>query len=537
MSSSRRVDRLTLVCSTLVIAGCSLGNPYVVRESDPREHFCANKDQCTVSEAKRSAYELAQLYRGKLSAHARMESAVGAGGIVLGSAVLALAIGDAHRDAYGAAGVLGATLYGLSTWYSNKPREEIYAKGLLALSCATTAVRPVDLPPSERTKLTSTAQARTAIFDVQDAAQNLLEKLNQGLGTSEERAQAAAMIEQAQADLSAASTSLDAAAKLDSAASGAGNVLMDGVDAIGSAVDDALRKTVPEGTLAIKIGSSLGDIAGKIVPGWDVKVAMPARSQAAAAAAAQSRGADQSISAALLALSGKLINLQLEMAPIRGVLANFSASNISTGLDACKLLGLSTLSVMPAEIAFTAGTAASASVVISNGKPPYSATTVGATASGLELKNPLPFDRRLDVSITAAAAAGRHTVLVSDSNGNGVSLVVEVKKAASATPATTNTTKPPDAPKPPVAPKPLTVESLISALAKEHGNQALLAGKYVVAGFAVHDNEVMLKLNDDKKLEAADLATVEAEIDNWSVLERPMKQQLDDLKLVLVLPK
>lgn len=536
MSSSRRVDRLTLVCSTLVIAGCSLGNPYVIRESDPREHFCANKDQCTVSEAKRSAYELAQLYRGKLSAHARMESAVGAGGIVLGSAVLALAIGDAHRDAYGAAGVLGATLYGLSTWYSNKPREEIYAKGLLALSCATTAVRPLDLPPSERTKLTNTAQARTAIADVQDAARDLLEKLNQGLGTSEERAQGAAMIEQVQADLGAASTSLDAAAKLDSAASGAGNVLMDGVDAIGSAVDDALRKTVPEGTLAIKIGSSLGDIAGKVVPGWDVKVAMPGRSQGAAAAA-QARGADVSISAALLALSGKLINLQLEMAPIRGVLANFSASNISTGLDACKLLGLSTLSIMPAEIAFTAGTAASASVVISNGKPPYSATTVGATASGLELKNPLPFDRRLDVSITAAAAAGRHTVLVSDANGNGVSLVVEVKKAASATPATTDTTKPPNAPKPPDVPKPLTVTSLVSALNQEHGNQALLAGKYVVAGFAVKSNEVMLNLKDGKKLDAADLAKVEAEIDNWSVLERPMKQQLDDLKLVLVLPK
>jgi len=83
----------------------------------------------------------------------------------------------------------------------------------------------------------------------------------------------------------------------------------------------------------------------------------------------------------------------------------------------------------------------------------------------------------------------------------------------------------------------LTVESLISALAKEHGNQALLAGKYVVAGFAVKSNEVMLNLKDGKKLDAADLAKVEAEIDNWSVLERPMKQQLDDLKLVLVLPK
>ena len=533
MANLCQANRMTLICSALVIAGCSLGNPYVVRQSgDPRGHFCKDPNQCSVAEAKRSAYELAELYRAKLSAHARMESAVGAGGIVIGSAVMALAIADAHADAYRAAGAIGATVYGLSTWYSNKPREEIYAKGLLALSCATTAVQSVDLPTSERIKLSTTVTARKAVDEVQSAAQSLLSQVNAGLGTDQERAQATAMIEQAQADVLAASVSLEAAAKLDSAASSAGNALMDSVDAIGAAVDDALRKTVPEGTLAIKIGNSLGDIAGKIVPGWDVKVAMPAQEDTKIKA--QGRDPSKSISASLLVLSGKLINLQLELAPIRGVLSNFSASNITTGLDACKVLGLSALSVMPTELNFTAGTAGSASVVINNGKPPYSATTVGATAPGLELKNPLPFDRRLDVSITAATPAARHTVLVSDANGNGIALVIDVKKAATA-PAAPGVNANSEKPAPAPAPKALTAESFIAAL--NSGPKSLLGGAYLIESFTLDGRTVRLKLKDSVKIAAADLTKVEDEIDNWSVLGQPFPAQRTALNLTLELPR
>ena len=533
MSFNQRVDRVALICGTLVIAGCSLGNPYVMRDSkDPRARFCADQSQCTVSEAKSSAYELAQLYRGKLSAHARMESAVGTGGIIVGSAVLALAIGDAHSDAYGSAGLIGATIYGLSSWYSNKPREEIYAKGLVALSCATTAVRSVDLPRTERAKLSNTANARAAIYDVQSATQKLLADVNSGLGSDDERAQAVRMIEQAQTDVTAAGVSLDAAAKLESAASSAGNTLMDGVEAISSAVDDALRKTVPEGTLALKIGSSLGDIAGKIVPGWNIQAAMPTPSPATPKA--QNLGSTVSISPSLLLLSGKLIALQVEMAPIRGVLANFDGSNIATGLDACKILGLSALSIAPAEIAFMEGKAASASVVISNGKPPYSATSVGPAAPGLELKNPLPFDRRLDISITAAAPAGRHSVLVSDANGNGVALVVDIKKAATAAttgkaPSETSAVQSP--------PQPVKSDSLVAALNKEHSNTSLVGGKYVIANFVLADNKVSMNLKDGKKLEAADYSKVDAEIDNMSVLGKPFLEQLKAHNLILVLPK
>ncbi len=533
MAFRYRSNRLALACSTVLVTACSLGNPYVVREAgDPRQNFCVDRNQCTVAEAKSSAFELAQLYRNKLSAHARMEAAVGAGGIVLGSAVLALAIADAHPDAYGAAGVIGATVYGLNTWYSNKPREEIYAKGLLALSCAATAVRAVDVPTTERAKLRDTAKVLAAISGVSDAARRLLADANAGMGSAEERVQAAAMLEQAQADLTAASVSLDAAAKLDSAASGAGNALMDSVDAIGAAVDDALRKTVPEGSLAIKIGSSLGDIAGKIVPGWDVKVAMP--SSAKSGASAQSNLPQPSMSASLLVLSGKLIDLQLALSGIRGVLANFNGSGISTGLDACKLLGLSALSVLPAEIAFTAGTAASASVVINNGKPPYSATTVGATAPGLELKNPLPFDRRLDISITAATPAARHTVLVSDANGNGVSLFIDIKKAASPPPPAAS--KDTSSTKTPVEPKATTLEALVSAMNQELGNTRLLGGKYVVENFTVANGVVTINLRDGKKLDAAERKAAQDEMDNWSVLNRPFPEQLKDFGLEPAFP-
>ena len=209
MAFRYRSNRLALACSTVLVTACSLGNPYVVREAgDPRQNFCVDRNQCTVAEAKSSAFELAQLYRNKLSAHARMEAAVGAGGIVLGSAVLALAIADAHPDAYGAAGVIGATVYGLNTWYSNKPREEIYAKGLLALSCAATAVRAVDVPTTERAKLRDTAKVLAAISGVSDAARRLLADANAGMGSAEERVQAAAMLEQAQADLTAANNVL-----------------------------------------------------------------------------------------------------------------------------------------------------------------------------------------------------------------------------------------------------------------------------------------------------------------------------------------
>jgi hypothetical protein len=255
---------------------------------------------------------------------------------------------------------------------------------------------------------------------------------------------------------------------------------------------------------------------------------------------AQSRGPASSISSSLLVLSSKLITLQLELAPIRGVLANFSGSNVATGLDACKLLGLSALSIAPTELAFAAGTAASASVVINNGKPPYSATTVGPAAPGLEIKNPLPFDRRLDVSITAAAPAGRHSVLVSDANGNGVALVVDIKKAATTTPASTTNTSASTTPGTTAAsdtPKPSTADSLVAALNKEHSNTSLLAGKYVIANFALAGDKVSMNLKDGKKFDAPDYPKAVVEIDNLSVLGQPIPKQLKAQNLILVLPQ
>ena len=530
MISPRSRRYVLLLLGVLVLSGCGLANPYVVRpDTDPRQRLCANRSDCTVSEAKGSAYELASLYRKKLSDHARMESAVGAGGIVLGAAVLALAAADAHADAFKAAGVIGAATYGLNTWYSNKPRETIYAKGMVALSCAASAVRSVDLPVGERNKLMRTTGAMAAIYKVQSATQSLISVLDQNLGTVEERAKASAMIEQAQTDIVAAVASLDSAAKLDSAASSAGNVLMDSIDAIGAAVDEALQKTVPEGTLGIKIGNSLGAIAATIVPGWDVKVAMPK----AKIALAQGKTVSNSISAELLSLTNSLAGLQIELAPIRGVLANFGGSSVSAALDACKVLGMMALSVAPAQVSFTFGAVATASVVIDHGKPPYSATSIGASAPGLELKNPLPFDRRLDVSIAATTPVGIHTVLVSDANGNHASLVVEVKKVPAAdTPAAVG--KADDTTKKQVT---LTPASLVVAMNLELKEKSLVGGKYVIESFTQAGKIITLKFKGVSRINSADKDAVENEIDQLAVLNKPVNQQLKALGLALELPQ
>lgn len=543
IQSGRATLRLggTLACAILV-AGCSLGNPYVVRTSDQdRANLCAIHDECSVAEGKHYAYALASRYREKLSQHARMESSVGAGGIVLGSIVLALAASDAHVDAFKAAGVLGASGYGLNTWYSNKPREEIYAKGMVALSCAVSAVHPLALPRTERAKLSLFLdRAGSRIDTLSAAAASVRDITNTGVGTPEQRAMSAALLQASREEIERASVSAEAAAKLDSLSSAAGNALVDSVDRIEVAVDDALRKTVPEGTLALQIAGSLGDLAGKVVPGLKLTAGILALASSVPTSESGLPSTPSSRSSALEnatdALRSALTALRVEHARVTGVLAAFSGTGVATRLDACAALGLSMLSVTPSEIAFTQGAAASASAVIDHGKPPYSATTLGPSSKGIEVKSPLPFDRRLDLAISEETLANRYPIVVSDANGRTTQLTLIVSPAVAPAPQSVPSTVPP--PKPPVAkPAAFTVTQLMNGLKSLHGSK-LGGGKYEIGSFVQADRVIHLKLAGDPKIsDSGEQSSIAAELDGTDISGEPLGTRLKTLGMSLELPK
>jgi len=544
--ASRHSSRwFVLLGAVMLTAGCALGDPYVTRPGNAeRAGTCADRNQCTVSEGVLYAYDLAGRYRQRLSLHARMESSVGAGGILLGSAVLALAASDANVDAFKAAGVLGATGYGLNTLYSNKPREEIYAKGMLALSCAVSAVRPLDLPPGELAKLSTAIDTIPArLQNVDAAAAGLRAVLDTGLGAEEQKAAGAHLLEDAAATGEAAAATIEAAAKLHSAASAAGNNLVTTVDAIGAAVDDALRKTVPEGSIGLRIAGTLPDLAKAVVLGRDVDFGFDKKEEGTTAshAAAVKAKRDAGLQAAYDRASAALIALKVALAPARGTIATFGGTGVVAALDACKTLGLSVLTVTPATIAFVEGEEGSASMVADNGSPPYGWSPVGTYDKHIAVVPPRSGDHRFDISTTKDVASGKYLLEISDKNGSVATVTIDV----AAKKETTNPKPPADA-KPPAAPPPagapaLTKDELLAAMNKATTDEGLkglplIKNKYEVDSFTLNGSTIVVAIKGGGKVDAADQDDARADLHAAKVLKMPLSTWLKPLKLDLAFP-
>lgn len=426
MMSNRWTVRIVGFCLLVSSSACSL-NPYVEWEAPAYDASSFPAGGYPLSYALAYADAAVAAYKSKLVERETGRRLLGASLITLASAVTALAAYGADNDAILGTALLGGTAYSYARWGDVPTQDMVYAAGMDAISCATIAVLPYQIAPETNERLVQNLRdlglAQTALK---------LEMAHvTAAGATDETVQAA--LQAAQTARAEGASALAAGAVAQNRVASAGNHLVAAVKRIDIEVYGALQASSPTLEGIKSVISGLYGATGMFAPGVDARAIYQKAiaSEFGSGAPQSARALDGSAPAApdLTALRAHTAEVHTLAAITSAIVVSLPPGAPAEGLEDCGVdVGdiIKPMTVSPSTISLTAGTAQTASIVVSGGASPYVARFLNGPATGLSLKNPLVGDRLIEVVATQEATASTYTVFVQDKDQRFAEVTVRV---------------------------------------------------------------------------------------------------------------
>jgi len=340
-----------MVCLALGTQGCSLLDPYVRAQQlnddvgagaagVPDSKLPQNqalKDAFTAAAAQRKAYYDA------VSTRAKVRNGLPLVLIPLSAAALYKGLssdgGESTRKLLLKEGLVGASVYGLGTYYTTPGRDPIYLAGAKALSCSIYALTPYYLPDPIAERLSvkrieeihrQMAVVAARLQEARVAVQSLAEK-------DDARVKAKALEARAEQSIESARTVVVRSVDLQALLIDAGPRLRATVESIISEVNAQIAATEPDPAVILTMVGDLANSAKVFAPGVAFARPSPAAEPQTLVPASGKSGTKEVIDA-LTALAAAVDNLEKRVAALRFDL-DVIAQRIKAAppLDTCKV--------------------------------------------------------------------------------------------------------------------------------------------------------------------------------------------------------
>lgn len=443
--TNRQGQGVVAAVATSVLLSACAGNPLVGWQSLPEP--AGQLDSMATARADAATLKVA--LNEKASAFVGTKVALNDALLGLGVLSIGLGAGKAHRDAIvGTAGLAGAA-YLFGTQDLQDPTLQVYQSGIGAVNCAVAAVRPLQVTPDQITEVKKKAENLQAV----------LSKLAQALAAAETTvafatlpAKATATVQQQLADAratyaKAVAASADAATLEPTVVRAAGG-LKGLIAEIHASVNKLVSKSVVDSASIPASLNSLVKVVAGFAPGLGVDAYLSQR-LAAGSLAPKSEGGQQGGSGstgtpgpspkvleALAALAEARQGVANVADPLAAQLAFYKNQEDAAALTRCGVIdAASALTVDRPQLEFAVGADSdqSKSIAVSGGTKPYQARFRDSPTRGIEVINPLPGDRSIEVRVPKGAPAGMELgLLVTDASSPPHAKVVPVRTVAAA---------------------------------------------------------------------------------------------------------
>jgi hypothetical protein len=457
-----------------VLAGCA-GNPIVAIDKPGLTAHAGTGSGGAQAEdlagARQFALYVRGRYRDEMSAQAQQSQWLNSGLVLLGTAVLGLAAGDAHRDAILGTSLLGGTAFALGSMNLDRRRLMVLSAGIGAIDCATGAVVALDIGAERSRALRDNLAALRSIIDAaQPELQTLKTEINRfGGDTRPEIAAARAVAEAATKALKSAESAHRAGHKLDGSLSTAGRQLQQTVVEITRKVDQAMVDTLVDISAVPQIVAGLGGFAAAFAPGAGIDTqfadslgSFNAKTKADPAKSGSESADLAGLIEAVTRLEGSTARLKTLTNAVRDEVARVDTAQVGAATQALKACNVAApaaaLAVKPEALSVAAG--GTSGFVISGGTRPYSVRLLDGAPEGLSVVFDGGFTDVAHVRLAAGSTAtGSVLLLVGDSASPRVTEQVQL----TLNPAGTTVVNPTDA-RTGSVPAPATLAELVTAL-------------------------------------------------------------------------
>ena len=366
------------------------------------------------ADARRNAY-LAEISRQSGQAADLNNALVGAGALAL-----ALTAGKAGKDGIAALALLGGTSYALGGMNLGKQKLLVLQAGVEAVNCAKQAVIPLNWSKEDRdqliSSLTTLATARSEMADKADALRAQLAKPG---GEAKERTDAEALLQQAGALQEQSAPVLANGWGLARQVNQAADQLVVAIDKIDAAVVRAGLDNMMELSAVPAIIAGLGGFAAGIVPGATLPFgAKPGDPVTEKSVTIRKAGDPPALGTASAELAQAMRNVRAASQIVAQLVQLSDATPSVQALRACGVTDAHfPLRASVAKLQFALATEATRSFVISGGTKPYIAELADTPVSGVTVRSPVPFDSRVQVSVSKdVVAAQSASIRIMDSS-------------------------------------------------------------------------------------------------------------------------
>jgi hypothetical protein len=433
-SRSRLFVVITLAVA-VALSGCS--TPYALRWEGG-----APTSGTTMVGAMDELQALRKEYRAAIVTHLNDERVLSNVLVGAGALVLALALGNANRDAIIGTSVVAGTVYTLGSTNLQRPRLLVYQAGVEALNCVERAAAPLVISDDASGVKAGVEKLRTARDGLTEALKNGRDA-RAAMGAVGETSSDIPPFDAAAADadkaLQASDDTYSAGLRLLDASRRAARQLLAAVNGVHDAVQRSLISVTPDLSAVPGQVSALAGASASFAPGAGVDTFVTTRLEGALKAKAQSAPAapTQMQSATVKVRDATLTVVQAQ----RALASELAGHTTVWPADAFKDCGVAqvvaALSVDPTSAGFTVGRDGRRTLDITGGVKPYFVEFDGDVIDGLTLRAPARFDSRIELQasgdkLKAPALSGLRVV---DSSPGGKAVRVPIIVSAAEPPA------------------------------------------------------------------------------------------------------
>lgn len=413
-----------VVCSSLAVSGCSLLNPYVTWERPQSEDPSLQNGIDYANRAK-------DAYNAAVGDQALLTNGLALGLIPLSAAAIGLGIHQVSGEAVTALGLTGAAAFGAGTWLSSTPRQRIYVAGVKAMSCAVSAILPLDLSVSQlQSDLQDLNDAISPVRTARDDVGTLVATIEEDSANLRVEpalvARAKQEIDTASALLETATQTYDTGVVLKQEVSRAGQTIVNAVDDIAADVNEAIVETQPDLSKLPEIINSLAQISTQFTapPEPPAAPAEPGERPEDALVASgefvknlRTEALEGQLADALRRLKERIETLASAARPVAATVNSVNAAKPIETLKACGVatdqLATDITLEPPGPIKMAQGE--TKGLLIKGGKPPFSARLQGDAVTGLTITQIDTFGPAFTIKTTGETPSGSYTIYVSDS--------------------------------------------------------------------------------------------------------------------------
>lgn len=422
-----------------VLAGCA-GNPIVAIDAPGLAASASTNAGGTqtgdMASARQFAMHVRGRYRDEMSAQAQQSQWLNSGLVLLGTAVLGLAAGDAHRDAILGASLLGGTAFALGSMNLDRRRLLVLSAGIGAIDCATGTVVALDIGAGRSQALRENLTALRGTIDAAQPGLQALQAQLSGFGNDgrEPIKAARAVAEAARKALKSAESAHRAGNKLEGNLSTVGRQLQQTVVEITRKVDQAMMDTLVDIAAIPQIVAGLGGFAAAFAPGAGIDTLLADKLAAFNATKTADKGGAESadlttLNDAVALVEISVVRLKTLTNAVRDEVDRVDAAQVGAATQALKACNVAApaapLAVKPEAISVSAGGASG--FVISGGTRPYSVRMLDGAPDGLSVVFDGGFSDVAQIRLAAGSAAtGSLQLLVGDSASPRVTEQVKV---------------------------------------------------------------------------------------------------------------